>query len=137
MKIYLDSSALAKRYVAEHGSEVVLERCRDASRIGVSILAYPEVISGLNRLRRERKLDEKMYSRLKRDLCLDLEGAEVVGLTPEVVALAVRCLELEPVRAADAIHVATAREFACNRFLSADRARCAAAERLGLRAELV
>ena len=136
-RLYLDSSALAKRYVQESGTDAVLDRCREATEVGLSVLSYPEVISCFNRLLREGKLTTSDYRKLKTGLCLDLDGAAILDITPGIIALAVRCLELEPVRAADALHVATAREFACGLFLSSDRAQCIAAERLGLRAELI
>jgi predicted nucleic acid-binding protein len=137
MLVYLDSLALAKRYVRERGSDRVLDRCREATEIGLSVLSCAEVVSGLNRLRREGKLEAGDYRKLKRALFLDLDGATVLGITPGVITVAVRCLELEPVRAADALHVGTARELACGLFLSSDHAQCAAAERFGLRAEIV
>jgi predicted nucleic acid-binding protein len=137
MRLYLDSSALVKRYIHERGSDAVLERCREATEIGLSILSYPELISCFNRLLRERKLTEGDYRRLKRELRLDLDGAAILDPTPDIISLAVRCLELEPLRAADALHLATARAFACGLFLTSDRAQRAAAGRLGMRAELV
>ncbi len=137
MRIYLDSSALVKRYIRERGSDGVLDRCRRATEIGIGVLSFPEVISCFNRLLREAKLRTTDYRKLKEGLRLDLSEATILDITPRVIALAVRCLELEAVRAADAIHAATAREFACRLFLSADRAQCAAAGRLGVRTELV
>lgn len=137
MRLYLDSSALVKLYIEEPGSDTVLERSREASEIGLGILAYPEVISCFNRLLREARLGEKDYRKLKRELRLDLNGAAILDLTPSIIAVAVRCLELEPVRAADALHVASAREFDAALFLSSDRSQCRAAERFGIRGELV
>jgi uncharacterized protein len=137
MLLYLDSSALAKRYVLERGSAAVLNRCQEATEIGLSVLSCVEVVSCFNRLRREGKLKTSDYGKLKRSLFLDMDGATILGITPGVVALAVRCLELEPVRAADALHVGTAHELTCGLFLSSDRAQCAAAERFGIRAEVV
>jgi uncharacterized protein len=137
VRLYLDSSALVKLYIQETGSDAVLERSRGASEIGLGIMAYPEVISCFNRLLREARLDEKDYRKLKRELRLDLDGAAILGLTASIIETAVRCLELEPVRAADALHVASAREFDATLFLSSDRPQCRAAERFGIRTELV
>jgi len=44
MRILLDSSALAKRYVCEPGTEQVLSRCRDADEIVLSVLCVPALV---------------------------------------------------------------------------------------------
>ena len=49
MRIALDSSALAKRYVSESGTPRVLELCAQATEVVVSVLCVPEILSGLNR----------------------------------------------------------------------------------------
>lgn len=137
MRILLDSSALAKRYVFEPGTEQVLRRCREADEIVLSVLCVPELVSAFNRLRREGALSASRYRRLKRDLAADLEQATIVDLTPSVVHRTVACLEHEPLRALDAIQVASALESLCDLFISADRRQCAAAARLKLRTENV
>ncbi len=137
MRILLDSSALAKRYVSEPGTEQVLRRCREADEIVLSVLCVPELISAFNRLRREGKLSESRYRRLKSDLAADLEQATIIDLTPSVVHRTVFCLEHAPFRTLDAIHVASAIESLCDLFISADRRQCEAAARLKLRTENV
>lgn len=137
MRLFLDSSALAKRYVVEPGTDIVLERCREADEVLLSVLAPAEVASALNRLRREMKLILGQYRRLKAEVLLDCAEATTLEITPDVVHLAIRCLELEPLRALDALHVATAQHFGCDLFLSADQPQVVAARRFGLRAEMV
>ena len=61
MKVFFDSSALVHRYVPERGTEAVLELCRQATELGVSVICLPEIISALNRLRREKKLGDAGY----------------------------------------------------------------------------
>lgn len=57
MKVMVDSSALAKRYVLEDGSEMLGRLLRRASQLGLCIILVPEIISGLNRcLNGERRL---------------------------------------------------------------------------------
>lgn len=137
MRIFLDSSALAKRYIFEPGTEQVLRRCREADEIVLSALCVPELISAFNRLRREGKLTAARYRRLKGDLAADLEQATIVDLTPSVVHRTIFCLEHAPLRALDAIHAASAAESLCDLFISADRRQCEAAARLKLRIENV
>ena len=55
MKLFLDTSALAKRYIAEQGSDGVLRLCREAEQLAVSVICLPEMISTLNRLVQEQQ----------------------------------------------------------------------------------
>jgi len=135
MRIYMDSSAFAKRYIEEPGTARVRALLRRADELFLSMLTLPEVAAALNRLRREGRLPVSGYSGCKRRLLADLEGASVVAITPAILAGAVRCLERAPLRAADAIHVATALEAGPDRFVSANRRQCEAARGMGLQVE--
>lgn len=121
MRLFLDSSALAKRYVEEAGSERLESLLDEAERLGLSAIALPEVISGLCRRRRERSLSASQYAAAKAALLSDIRDAEIVGLLEPVVAGAVGILEGANVRALDAIHVAAALEWSAELFVSADR----------------
>ncbi|TLY83330.1 MAG: type II toxin-antitoxin system VapC family toxin [Gammaproteobacteria bacterium] len=68
MKLFLDTSALAKRYIAEQGSDGVLRLCREAEQLAVSVICLPEMISTLNRLVQERRLSRAKYQVLKQTL---------------------------------------------------------------------
>lgn len=136
MRIFLDSSALAKRYVEEPGTERVLSLCRGADEIILSGLCVPELISGFNRLRREEKLSPARYRALKRDLAADVEEASIVELTPLIIDRAITCLERAPLRALDAVHLASAIESMCDLFLTADRKQGQAAAQFSLKAEV-
>ena len=132
MRLFLDSSALTKRYVEEAGSDVVLAQCRAASEIVLSLLAVPEVLSALNRLRRAQALRPVISRRLKDALLADADEASVIDVTPAVVATAVRCLERTAVRTLDALQIASAVEGGAEVFLSADRRQLLAARVMGL-----
>jgi predicted nucleic acid-binding protein len=56
-----------------------------------------------------------------------------VEISPIVLQEAIFCLESAPLRAMDAIHIATARRTGCDSFISAARRQCDAARQLGLR----
>ncbi|MBI4237389.1 MAG: type II toxin-antitoxin system VapC family toxin [Deltaproteobacteria bacterium] len=133
MRLFLDSSALAKRYLDEAGSELVAEQCTRATEILLSVIAIPEVLSALNRLRREGHMQSPQYRRLKSTLMLDVEQAAIVELSPAVVQKTVHCIEHCAVKTLDAIQIASALIAECDRFLSADHRQLAAAKRMGLR----
>ena len=50
MKVFLDTSAFAKRYVGENGSDKVAVLCQRADSLIVSVMCLPELISALSRL---------------------------------------------------------------------------------------
>jgi predicted nucleic acid-binding protein len=50
MRTFFDTSAFVKRYVEEPGSERVMEICREAEHLVLSLICLPEMVSTLNRL---------------------------------------------------------------------------------------
>nr|MBP8297457.1 type II toxin-antitoxin system VapC family toxin [Burkholderiales bacterium] len=108
MKVFLDTSALAKRYIDEQGSDKVKALCQQADTLVVSVICLPELISAASRLVREKRLARAAYRQLKGDAVADLEDADVCQITSEVLVSVVALLESHPLRALDAIHVACA-----------------------------
>lgn len=135
MNIFLDSSALAKRYVYELGSDRVEEILFTASALAVSVICVSEVVSALCRRRRERELSRQQYLEAKQALFRDIVDASVITLTNLVVARAVEILERWPLRSSDSLHVACAAEWSAELFVSADERQCAAARGYGLQVE--
>jgi len=135
LNVFLDSSALAKRYVWEPGSQKVEEILAAASSLGIAVICLSEVVSALCRLRRERELSQQQYAKAKHALFRDVEDASVIHFTDQVVARAVELLERWPLRSSDALHVACATEWAADLFVSADERQGQAARGYGLRVE--
>lgn len=133
MRLYLDSSSFAKRFVDESGSDAVEAVCADADRLGLSVLCVPEIVSALNRRRRERSLTPKQYESAKLRLLEDVRDVDIVSLTTSVVGSSVQVLERSPLRALDALHVACALEWGADLFVSSDGRQLSAAKRSGLR----
>ncbi len=137
MRVFFDSSSLAKRYIREKGSDEVEEILKVASEVGLSMIAPAEVLSALNRLRRQRSIAQGQCDRVKRALFSDLEDVSVVGMTNSVVAGAIGLLEEQSIKTLDAIHVASAVEWDAELFVSSDKRQLAAAAERGLRARRV
>jgi predicted nucleic acid-binding protein len=133
VNLFRDTSAFAKRYVAEQGSEQVLALCQKADALFVSVICLPELISTLNRLVREKSLTRAAYRKLKAEAVGDLADADIVQITPEVLASVVSLLESHPLRAMDALHVACALACEADAFVSADHRQLAAARKAGLK----
>ncbi len=133
MRLFLDTSALVKVYVLEPGSQCIAELMASADGIAVSALAEVEVVSALNRLRREKKLPPADYRRIMSELSADLETFDIVQIDRGVIEGAVQLLEHSlPLRAADALHLASALEAGAEHFISADRRQRTAAMSAGL-----
>lgn len=137
MKTFFDSSAFAKRYVQEPGSEAVDALCMEATDLALSVVCIPEILSALNRRVRERSLSARQYRTAKEALFDDIRDAEIVNLTPNVISTCTTVLETSPVRAMDALHVACALRWGAEMFVSADERQVAAAKKAGLRTKLV
>jgi uncharacterized protein len=137
LNVFLDSSALAKRYIEEKGSDRVEAILFSASGLAVSALCVPEIVSALCRRRRERKLSTEEYRNAKASVLSDLDDATLIGITEEVVAQAVALLERFPLRSADALHVACAAKWSTDLFVSADDRQCRVARAHGLKVEAV
>ena len=132
MNVFLDSSALAKRYVQEPGSDRLDEILSSASSLGVSVICFAEVVSALCRLGRERKVSPSQYLNAKWALFEDVEDSNVTYVTDQVVARAIELLGGWPLRSSDSLQVASAAEWAADLFVSADARQCAAARGCGL-----
>lgn len=132
MRVFLDSSAWAKRFLREQGTDKVLATCAEATEIGIAVICLPEVFSALNRLRRERVLARPAYDSLADAVIRETAHLNVCDITPKVVARSLHLIEENVLRAMDALHVACAVEWGCDLFVSADRRQQRAARRAGL-----
>jgi predicted nucleic acid-binding protein len=93
----------------------------------------PEIVSALNRRRRERTLTRDQYDTAKRLLIQDIRDADIINLTTSVVGSSITVLEASPARALDALHVACALEWGADLFVTSDKRQLDAAKRAGLK----
>ncbi|RJX26509.1 MAG: PIN domain-containing protein [Desulfurivibrio sp.] len=135
MKLAVDSSALAKRYIQEAGSDKLETLLQNASELALCIIVVPEIVSGLNRRMREGFLAVADYRAAKRQLLADVRDATILQITPAVVSRSLRLLENGNLRAMDALHVACALEWRSDLFVTADSRQSLAAGNAGLRTE--
>ena len=133
MKVFLDTSAFAKRYVAEQKSDKVMALCQQADSLIVSVICLPELISTLSRLVREKKLTKAAYRKLKNDAMADLADVDICQITSNVLASVISLLESYPLRAMDALQVACALAVEPDIFVSADHRQLSAAKKAGLK----
>jgi uncharacterized protein len=134
VNLFADSSALAKRYIADEKSVEFENLLQRATNLAVSVLCAPEIISALCRRRRERFLKPAEYSAAKTALESDLSDAAIIQVVDEVLLESIRLLESNPLRASDAIQIASALVWRADLFASADARQLAAAKAAGMNA---
>jgi predicted nucleic acid-binding protein len=133
VKAFFDTSAFAKRYIAEPASGKVIEICEQADELIVSVVCLPELVSAFCRLMRERRLSRPDYRKLKDLVTTDLGGADICQVTSAILEFAIPLLEAHPLRSMDALHVACALAVQPDIFVSADHRQLSAAKKSGLK----
>ena len=136
---YLDTSALVKQYIPEAGS-LWVRHIVEAARIATAEFSIVEFAAALARRTRMGELDSQLREDLLEAFLQDVEGYWIVQATRSTVLLAVDLTRSHPLRAYDALQLATALEVAdivgaeglSLTFVSADARLCAAAAREGL-----
>jgi len=134
---YFDTSALIKRYIDELGRREVLALLRKNNCV-VSAVLPVEVRSALRRRVAEKTLDAKRVPAILKRLAADRQFWTVIEVSGEVLATAETLSAAHPLRALDAIHVASAKLFAARvalptfTFVSADIQQTTAATALGI-----
>ena len=134
---FFDSSAFAKRFIEESGSDEIEKICFDSESIAVSSICFPEIISALNRRLKESSISKKDYLLIKERLIEEFEHIEIINVVPEVIAKSITLLEKNSLRTLDAIHVASALMWKPDLFVSADKRQVVSAKKTGLKVRLV
>ena len=137
MRLVVDSSSFAKRYIQEFGSDRLEELLQTASELGICIILVTEIVSGLNRQLREQVLTDRNYREVKRQMLEDVHDATILQITPAVVSRSVKLLENNVLRAMDALHIACALEWKADLFITSDKRQLDAAKNLGLQCEYI
>jgi uncharacterized protein len=134
---YFDTSALIKRYINEPGRREVLQLLRKNVCV-VSAILPVEVRSALRRRVTEGTLDEKRSPAILKRFTADRPFWTFVEVSRDVLTAAETLGASHPLRALDAIHVASAQLFATRIgspafiFVSADLRQTTAAAALGM-----
>jgi predicted nucleic acid-binding protein len=107
--LYLDSSALVKRYVQEKGSKAVTSRFERGETIYTSVLSFAEVHSAIGRKYRDRELSIKEKEKLVDEFLNDwLFSLSILELTAHTMSALPTLCEKYFLKASDAIHLSAA-----------------------------
>lgn len=137
MWAYFDASALVKRYVDEAGRRDVLRLLRRYNVVTSAIVPI-ELRSALRRRVAERTLDEERVPEVLKRIATERGFWAIIDVSSDVLAAAETLVVTHPLRALDAIHVASAQLFAGRIavpdlvFVSADVRQTSAAAAVGM-----
>lgn len=142
--VYLDTSSLVKRYIAERGSEVVdrLYGWSEAGRLRVafSIWNIGEAVGVFDRYRVRKLISDEEFRRARADLVREslkmsrLEELSMLPMTSLALAGSWSLVSKHHIYVADALQISTSKEAGCDLFLGADRRLLEAASAEGLKA---
>jgi predicted nucleic acid-binding protein len=136
--VYIDTSALAKRYLVEARSEELLEFLESIETVFTSRLTLLELQCTLHRRVRTKSLPMSMSREIQKFVDTDIQNGnlQIVPLADRDVVSAMDILERSQrfgLRAADAIHLATAHQMKSPLFATADQLQGKAAEALKMK----
>jgi predicted nucleic acid-binding protein len=107
--LYLDASALAKRYFTEKGSAVVAARFESGESIFTSIFSYAEIHSAIARKFRDKILEKQEFIRLRDEFQNDwLFSLSKLDLDLNSMTALPGLVETYSLKAGDAIHLSAA-----------------------------
>lgn len=108
MILYLDSSALVKRYVQEYGSDKVNAWIDSAQLLTTGLVTRVEVVAALARLVRMKVFEESAAERILNIFREEWESLLRLPITDTTVTRADRLSWRYGLRGYDAVHLATA-----------------------------
>lgn len=139
---YFDTSAVVKRYIDEPGRRQVLQWMRRHACVVSAVLPL-ELRSALRRRVSEGSLDQERVPEVLKRFESDRAFWTLVAVSSDVLAAAEVLVAAHPLRALDAIHVASAQLFATRItapkliFVSADARQTTAAAAGGMTTRLI
>jgi predicted nucleic acid-binding protein len=105
---YFDTSALAKKYVREPGSEEIINLWRAATAVFTSAVTYAEMMASLHRKRREVVVPAKTFERLLASFRDDWQSFYCIEVSGSLHPPIDRLVATYSLRGFDAIHLASA-----------------------------
>ncbi len=108
MILYLDTSALLKKYYKEPGSTEVISRWKEATGIVTSSVAYAETMASFYRKKREVNIRGKLLGKILNSFQRDWTSFIRVEVTDDLNESIDKIVARYPLRGFDSIHLASA-----------------------------
>jgi len=106
--IYLDTSALLKRYIQEAGSEEVRKLLEEADEIATGVITRVETASVIARLVRSQAITAEEGKQVWNEFCEDWEILTRLHVTPQSIERAASLAWRYALRGYDALRLASA-----------------------------
>ncbi len=106
--IYLDSSALVKRYVREQGTQKLATLTATGEAMVISRLAYPEILSAFMRKRRAGEIGRKSLENAIHMFEEDWGRFVLVEIHDELLPVVRSMAQRHALKGADVVHLSTA-----------------------------
>jgi uncharacterized protein len=108
MILYLDTSALVKKYVDEPFSDLVIHHCRMAEEIATSSVAYAETLATFYRKKRETAMMDSSIRQMLDVLRKDWSRFIRIEVNDGLNGIIEEVIERHPLRGFDAVHLSSA-----------------------------
>ncbi len=108
MILYLDTSALIKKYFKEIGSDEIISKWQEAAGIVTSSVAYAEALASIYRKKRETKFGNDKLGKILDAFRRDWNSFIRVEVTDDLKEWIDKMVSRYPLRGFDAIHLASA-----------------------------
>ena len=108
MILYLDTSAILKRYFQESFSEEIASKWSLAEAIVTSSVAYAETMATIYRKKKEEGLDSKIIQKIRTAFKSDWNALIRVEVTEDLNQYIDKVLKRHFLRGFDAVHLASA-----------------------------
>lgn len=108
MILYVDTSALVKKYVAETGSDVVNQAIGEAKSVGMTAVGRVEAVAAFSKAMRMGVLTPDEGKAILKLFYKEWSGIAQIGVTDAVVARAEAIAWEHQLRGYDAVHLASA-----------------------------
>jgi len=109
--LYVDTSALFKRYVQEDESEAVLARMEEAPAVGTALITQVEVAAALAQAVRQERMGRSEAREAEREFLRDWDDFTRIGVTETLGARAGQLAWRYNLRGYDAVQLAAAVEW--------------------------
>ena len=108
MILYLDTSALIKKYFKEIGSAEIISKWQEATGIVTSSVAYAEALASIYRKKRETRFSNDKLGKILAAFRRDWNSFIRVEVTDDLKEWIDKTVSRYPLRGFDAIHLASA-----------------------------
>ncbi|RLB12995.1 MAG: VapC toxin family PIN domain ribonuclease [Deltaproteobacteria bacterium] len=108
MILYMDTSALVKRYFEEEMAQDTVKKCREADLMATSCVAYAEALSAIYRKAREESINSGTLSMLVDTLEAEWDGFFRIPVNDSLNSIIKTLGANYPLRGFDSIHLASA-----------------------------